>query len=53
MSLFTHYPTLTVKEYAVILDITTADAQAALEKLYKEGKLDKKTIKNGSIYIKK
>lgn len=53
MALFAQYPTLTVKEYAVILNKTMADAQAILEKLYKEGKVDKKTIKNGSLYIKK
>lgn len=53
MALFTTYPTLTVKEYAVILDKTTADAQAALEQLLKDGLVGKKVIKNGALYIKK
>ncbi|KAF2507282.1 DsbA family protein [Flavobacterium foetidum] len=50
LSLFTIYPTLAAKEYAVILDITTLQAKDILEKLSKEGKLNKKTIKNGCLY---
>ena len=53
LALFDVFPTLAPKEYAVILDISNTQAKDILEKLHKEGKLDKKTIKNGSIYIKK
>lgn len=51
--LFEIFPTLAPKEYAVILDISDAQAKDILEKLYKEGRLDKKKIKNGSLYLKK
>nr|WP_294782164.1 DsbA family protein [uncultured Flavobacterium sp.] len=53
LALFEIFPTLAPKEYAVILDISDAQAKDILEKLYKERKLDKKTIKNGSLYLKK
>lgn len=48
--LFKVYPTLTVKEYAVILNKTTGEAQQALEKLSTEGWLHKKSVRNGVIY---
>ncbi|PWB27932.1 DsbA family protein [Flavobacterium sp. HTF] len=53
LSLFEIYPTLTPKEYAVILDKSYFEAKDILEQLYSEGKLEKKTIKNGSLYTKK
>lgn len=53
LTLFEIYPTLAPKEYAVILDKTYSEAQIILEKLYKQGLLDKQTIKNGSIYNRK
>lgn len=53
MFLFDIYPSLAVKEYAVILDKTTAQAKSILEQLTTEGKLQKKTIKTGVLYIKK
>lgn len=53
LSLFEIYPTLAPKEYAVILDLPYSEAKIILEELYAKGKLDKKTIKNGSLYIKK
>lgn len=53
LALFDIYPTLAPKEYAVILDKTHSDSQIILEKLYQQGFLNKKTIKNGSIYFKK
>lgn len=53
LSLFEIYPTLAPKEYAVILDISYTEAKDILEELYQKGKLDKKTIKNGSLYLKK
>ncbi|SHL97675.1 Predicted dithiol-disulfide isomerase, DsbA family [Flavobacterium chilense] len=52
-SLFEIYPTLTPKEYAVIFNISYTEAEIILEKLFEKGKLSKKTIKNGSLYIKK
>lgn len=53
LDLFEVFPTLAPKEYAVILDKSTSEATSILEKLYQQGLLDKKTIKNGSLYIKK
>lgn len=53
LDLFEIFPTLAPKEYAVILDKSTSEATSILEKLYQQGLLKKKTIKNGSIYIKK
>jgi len=53
LALFDIFPTLAPKEYAVILDKTYSDAKIILEKLYQQGLLDKKTIKNGSVYIRK
>lgn len=50
ISLFDHYPTLTIKEYAVISGITTGDAERKLEKLYSTGELDKQVIKTGVLY---
>ncbi|MHC0447006.1 DsbA family protein [Flavobacterium sp. 3-218] len=53
MDLFEIYPTLAPKEYAVILEKSTSESKAILEKLHQQGLLDKKTIKNGSLYSKK
>lgn len=53
LSLFEIFPTLAPKEYAVILDKSVSDAKIILEKLHQMGELDKKTIKNGSLYSKK
>lgn len=50
LSIFEVYPTLAPKEYAVIQDISVKDAIIILEELYSKGKLNKKTIKNGSLY---
>lgn len=50
LSLFEIYPTLAPKEYAVIQEISVNDASIILEELFRKGKLDKKTIKNGSLY---
>lgn len=52
MALFAIYPTLTPKEYSVILDKPVAEATAILEQLVKEGLVEKKMIKNGSMYSK-
>lgn len=53
LAIFDVFPTLAPKEYAVILDKTYSDAQIILEKLYQQGFLNKKTIKNGSLYSRK
>ncbi|GAA3783571.1 DsbA family protein [Flavobacterium ginsengiterrae] len=53
LSLFEIYPTLAPKEYAVIQEISVNDASIILEELFRKGKLDKKTIKNGSLYFVK
>lgn len=53
LELFSKYPTLTAKEYAVLLDKTTAEATTILEQLVKGGNLSVKTIKTGKLYIKK
>ena len=50
LSLFDYYPTLTIKEYAVITDTSTDEAVKKLEKLFSEGKLYKEIIKNGVMY---
>ncbi|WP_055095312.1 ClpXP adapter SpxH family protein [Flavobacterium aquidurense] len=53
VSMFEIYPTLTPKEYAVINNISYPESQIILEELYEKGKLDKKSIKNGSLYSRK
>lgn len=53
MALFDIYPTLAAKEYAIILDKNYAESQSILEQLSTEGKLKKKAIKTGVLYIKK
>ncbi len=53
LSLFDIFPTLTPKEYAVILNKSYFDARMILGKLHEKGILDKKSIKNGSLYSKK
>lgn len=50
LSLFEVYPTLAPKEFAVIQDISVNDATIILEELLRKGQLEKKTIKNGSLY---
>jgi len=50
LSLFEIYPSLAPKEYAVIYNISYTEAEIILEKLYEKGKLNKKSIKNGSLY---
>lgn len=50
LALFNHYPTLTVKEYAVLMGTTNIDATALLDKLVADSKLKKQTVSSGSIY---
>ena len=49
-SLFDYYPTLTVKEYAVIGEMSTSAAALKLENLFSTGQIDKQVIKTGSLY---
>jgi putative protein-disulfide isomerase len=53
IALFNKFPSLTAKEYAVILDIATNQAVALLEKTCSDGLLVKQSIKTGTIYRKK
>ncbi|MFD1604605.1 DsbA family protein [Flavobacterium artemisiae] len=53
LSIFEIYPTLAPKEYAVIFDISINHATIILEELFEKGKLEKKKIKNGTLYSKK
>lgn len=50
MSLFKLYPTLTVKEYAVLSDISFREAETILKKLSGEGKIIETQINSGLIY---
>ncbi len=53
LALFEFYPTLAPKEYAVILDKSYTEATAILQSLYEKGELNKKSIRNGSLYSRK
>lgn len=48
--LFEHYSTLTAKEYALLADVSFKQSSEILDRLTSEGKLEKQTIKTGSIY---
>lgn len=50
LSLFNAYTSLTVKEYSVLSEKSTQESAVVLEKLVVAGKLDKKTIKTGTLY---
>lgn len=52
LSIFEIYPSLAPKEFAVIHDISVNDAKIILEELHEKGKLDRVSIKNGSLYSK-
>lgn len=51
LEIFEIYPSLAPKEYAVLFDISVYEASIILDELYQKGKLNKKTTKNGSVYI--
>jgi putative protein-disulfide isomerase len=51
--LFAHYPTLTAKEFSVLTNLPRPEAEKVLNELHKEHLLDKITVKNGSIWLKK
>ena len=51
-SLFSNYPTLTLREFAELRDISFQEAEETLEKLVAANKLKKFVTKNGAIWIK-
>ncbi|KOS08405.1 dithiol-disulfide isomerase [Flavobacterium akiainvivens] len=53
LALFNVFPSLTAKEYAVILETGVNDAKTTLEKACNDGLLTKQTIKTGTMYRKK
>lgn len=50
-TLFSKYHTLTAKEFSVLSGTPRVESEAVLNELYNEGKLDKLTTKNGSIWL--
>lgn len=52
-ALFSHYPTLTTKEFAVLADITTAQAAQILNGLLEQKLLNRVDTKNGVLWIGK
>ena len=52
-ALFNHYPTLTTKEFAVLSDITPAQAMQILNGLLEQKLLKKFDTKNGALWIGK
>lgn len=49
--LFNHYPTLTAKEYAILADVSVAEAKQILQQLADNQKLKKTNTKNGALWI--
>lgn len=52
-NLFSFYPSLTRKEFAVIAGISLADAERLLTNLVNEGRIEVKETKNGKIWCQK
>lgn len=52
-SLFTHFPTMTDKEFALLSDITREEGHKLLVDLYNQKLIDKYESKNGIIWISK
>jgi putative protein-disulfide isomerase len=52
-ALFNHYPTLTTKEFAVLSDITTAQAAQLLKGLLAQNLLKQYSTKNGVLWVGK
>ncbi|MHA3786934.1 DsbA family protein [Flavobacterium hauense] len=53
LELFAVYPTLAIKEVAVILNISTTEAKTKLEEQRTKGKLGVMSCKNGVLYVRK
>ncbi|HEY1053967.1 MAG TPA: DsbA family protein, partial [Emticicia sp.] len=51
-SLFHKYPTLTLREFSELAEVSFKEAEETLEKLVAENKLKKFNTKNGAIWIK-
>src|SRR5690554_416966 len=51
--LFSIYPTLTAKEYSELSGTPRVESETVLNELFEAGKLEKMTIKNGSIWLLK
>lgn len=47
---FSLYPTLTVREYAELMEVTTEDAERQLQNLLKQNRLDVFKTKNGAVW---
>jgi putative protein-disulfide isomerase len=52
-SVFAHYPTLTLKEFATLTGKNAEAAESVLTGLFEQGKIDKYTSKNGAMWRKK
>jgi putative protein-disulfide isomerase len=52
-NLFTHYPTLTTREFAELSNISIPQAEATLKSLTTQGHLQVLATKNGPLWIKK
>ena len=52
-TLFSKYHTLTAKEFSVLSGVPRIDCDKLLNELVANGRLDKKTTKNGAIWIQK
>lgn len=50
-SLFSHYKTLTTKEFSILANLSTKDAEEALNKYVDQKKLRKTVTKNGTLWI--
>jgi putative protein-disulfide isomerase len=51
-ALFAHFPTLTTREFAVLSNTGSQEAEALLNSLHEKGLLGKFTIKNGTLWSK-
>lgn len=52
-ALFDHYPTLTTREFAELMDISIPDAGNSLSQLLAEGRLEMLSSKNGPLWSKR
>lgn len=52
-TLFSKYPTLTAKEFSVLSGTPRVESETLLNDLSDKGSLEKRTTKNGSIWLKK
>ena len=52
-AVFYHYPTLTAKEFSLLVNIPKEAAERMLNDLFEKGKLEKYSSKNGALWSKK